>query len=1609
MRPAEEFTASPRTDPSIFSRLLQDELTEYMNYNMGLEELQGLLPENFPILSVNGPWLEFTEIPESGRTIDAFAADLASSGRELEPGLVRTLKSQLPSPRLYRHQERAIGSIMSGSSVVLPHPTGSGKTEAFVVPILQYLLREIREGKRYGLGCVMIYPMKALENDQRDRLKDFLFDLEQELGERIPYIGVYDGDTPTKADFERLRRNQRRIELRRYREVCPSCSQETLRYNPSGDSHLLRCELREDEEGNLHGCGYPEEATAGIPWIRVTREDMRNDNYPNLLITNPESLDFRLLSSEDNGVFRTQMEKVIIVIDEAHAYSASSALSLRFLLSRFEEEVRRINGREVKFQYVISSATLDEPQRFAQGLVPWVDFEVIPFTAKPASFDSRSPDLWQLSRSLIGVDVDNLEWLFDAFGEAPYPEIESRALQGNDAESLIEALTQFGLVRVDGEALAPGSDLVGKARMEYELDNKNEAKRLLYRALRAKFRDLDQASRLYHYVSEKPRTLESLVEWWKENWPSWTQGDISENIASLVRMGRRLGLWEERWHLFVKSPLGVAGCAGDRFHAYPLSSEEPFPELCQKCDAPGPVYEIWTCSDCSEIYYILYRCRICEALGPSQDRVCEHDQTHPMAVRRRDAIGIHDLPELRHVLFDPEKEACQRCSGKLLPVRRRTDLLIDMAISLVGWHTDETRRKFLLFTDGRAGSERIGREFNNLEEVIWAERLLMDVLLRDPTHDIHDSRLIPEVRRKLFSRLYTPYRSALNRILRGYEKDLLDRDLAYAAFKALGKSTKGPSRLFKHGLLAYAFDDFQERVGALELETVLPRVVDIVRLRTSSRRGIRTENIVKHFLQGHPDTEPYFKELAGMNHERIFRSIDLLEDAGWIRKITKPNGTWIFFNEGEAADSEDPFVVARDVRKVRIPRRVFRCDTCGDIKWYQIEICERCGNPVEELTHEELLAADYFARVLIRTPRPIVSAIHRAGLGGLERRLIEERFGSTKNAIHFLCATPTLELGIDIGLLQFVLLAGVPPTKTNYIQRVGRAGRRRNEGAMCITFTYPGPVDTYYFRQPESLVAMKTGRMPVQRLAPEHLEPFLWSVAMDAFLMHPSRKSRKTFVGGISAREFLEGQAALKLADLSSELLSVWESTVRPWIESVARRCVLQDKDQVTEADIMDAVDAMLSSISDESLLAEKLFKLDAFSALKSQLDSIHLDVTRRIAGHRANRRRNKEAQQELERLEREDGNLQEFRRRHMMGDPLLMYLHGVGTLSSPRGIGGSVVFYDVEDRVRKIDDRQSDIVISDRFPGAYFSRQGAIYRVNRVVYDPINRPRIRVCPECEQWLDDELTVCPEHPAADIEALVLEAPVVGFGGITRVRSRETRGNRIQRLRSHGVPATRSSQKVGSATVAVSEVWDVSVATYCSTYDVFDHGRRSSEPRPIQECSNCRSYTTGECCDSPDPRNVVQGVVYKSSGVRFELNRDYLESVIRGLPSNLVVESHEPAERYVTQSLSNSILNSFSIVLGVEPSMLDATLDSDTSFWIFEPVAGGYGLLEDILQDPHELDQVFERVIQLIKTRPEEHECPRYCDQCLIIPRYSREELRLLHRPLLEYVMGIADA
>ena len=193
----------------------------------------------------------------------------------LHPSLAALQGNAFDTSRaLYTHQIASIERLQRGRNLIVASGTGSGKTECFLLPILDDALRSPGPGVR----SVIVYPLNALANDQLQRLRVML--------RGVPEVtfGRYTGETPY-----------------------------TLAEMSSDD----RSEASLDNE-------------------RATREEIRRDP-PHVLLTNFAMLEYLLLRPADADVFRHNRLR-FVVLDEAHTYQGAQGIDVGFLMRRLRQQ-----------------------------------------------------------------------------------------------------------------------------------------------------------------------------------------------------------------------------------------------------------------------------------------------------------------------------------------------------------------------------------------------------------------------------------------------------------------------------------------------------------------------------------------------------------------------------------------------------------------------------------------------------------------------------------------------------------------------------------------------------------------------------------------------------------------------------------------------------------------------------------------------------------------------------------------------------------------------------------------------------------------------------------------------------------------------------------------------------------------------------------------------------------------------------------------------------------------------------------------------------------------------------------------------------------------------
>src|SRR6266568_3510331 len=188
-----QLTAFPLTDPDLATQ--------------ARAMLRGILGRS-PL--IQGPYISLSKSFQQGHDL----RELAKAGivHPALPGLA-------PYPTLFAHQDETLQQVKAGKHCLIATGTGSGKTEAFLYPILDHCLRLRDAGAPEGVVAVLVYPMNALAIDQLGRLRRMLVGSGISFG---MYVGTTAADDGDLQSVVRLKSGEGRLEYenqaRRYRE-----------------------------------------------------------------------------------------------------------------------------------------------------------------------------------------------------------------------------------------------------------------------------------------------------------------------------------------------------------------------------------------------------------------------------------------------------------------------------------------------------------------------------------------------------------------------------------------------------------------------------------------------------------------------------------------------------------------------------------------------------------------------------------------------------------------------------------------------------------------------------------------------------------------------------------------------------------------------------------------------------------------------------------------------------------------------------------------------------------------------------------------------------------------------------------------------------------------------------------------------------------------------------------------------------------------------------------------------------------------------------------------------------------------------------------------------
>lgn len=258
---------------------------------------------------------------------------------------------------------KTLQAIRNREGMVIVAPTGSGKTEVFLLPLIYELARQIAENSKNISRFVLLYPRVELLKDQLTRIFRYVYQAEQnqlgnnqqlELFSRSRKVsdGIIIGfqfsgvgsdatntlDNPQLFDGDHLKRFKLLSG-----ECCPICGQGSLLYSkPTTKNSIssLKC--------NNESCGADFK-------VSISKNDHAKYK-PHILVTTAESLDRLYL----NPKFENYLHSISgVLFDEVHLYHSLYGAHIYHLIHRLEN----LSGH--KISKIAASATVAYPERFA--------------------------------------------------------------------------------------------------------------------------------------------------------------------------------------------------------------------------------------------------------------------------------------------------------------------------------------------------------------------------------------------------------------------------------------------------------------------------------------------------------------------------------------------------------------------------------------------------------------------------------------------------------------------------------------------------------------------------------------------------------------------------------------------------------------------------------------------------------------------------------------------------------------------------------------------------------------------------------------------------------------------------------------------------------------------------------------------------------------------------------------------------------------------------------------------------------------------------------------------------------------------------------------------
>ena len=1178
---------------------IQDALREYIEatYHVGhpalIERRRALLEQQGVLF--REPYIESTPRYQTG---DGFAdLGLDAPARALLESLAAPtgdLGRILYDPP-YTHQAEALKwAARDGSSLAITTGTGSGKTEAFLLPMLAKLASEAAGSPGSftapAVRALILYPMNALVNDQLGRLRLLLGD-PRVVAQFQAWAGrparfarytsrtLYPGVRKPKKDTRRLAAIDRF-----YIRLLDEAGDET---SPGRDRarrllRSLRSRGKWPAKPDLKAWYGPK----GADWrnrsgqfVRaVTRPDdpellTRHEVLaapPDVLITNYSMLEYMLMRPLERPVFdmtrawleANPQEKFLLVVDEAHLYRGAAGAEVALLLRRLRA---RLGITADRLQVICTSASFGTPASARKFAADLSGKDVEDFQGVEGELADRSPAAAGSAEDAAALAAVRLQEFHDAETEP----------------ARVSAVR--GLLEHRGVTPAPG-DAAGA---------------LLYDALSG-------YAPMGLLVNETMRRAMPVSELGRRIFPD-ADGALADLAASaLVALGSAARRSSEdasllpcRVHAFFRGLPGLWACldpdcpeadAQSPGQAGPTGRLYAQPQVACACGAR--VFEFYTCRNCGSAYARAYTTDL------DSPTYLWHEPGAPFD----SASGpVTELAALDLLLEDPPPSASVEVAeldlvtGRLNPEEpgersRRVYINRDRSGQAVRGNDDDdenegagngefkpcgmcgeignfgrstvqdhqtkgdqpfqaliTRqlevqppgpqpatefaplrgRKVLTFSDSRQVAARLAPNLQTyaMRDLIrplalrgWTELAAQPVVGDNLSLEqlvlaamVGAKRLSVRLRPEL---LPTESLQALEDVSSAIDEGALDGN-PLALNGLLMLSADPPVSLLRaiyatitdkyYGLASLGLASLRER-GTLRsrLLAALPPIegvassdeekLALVRLwlaQWGGARGIWLPSMPGDWWNTKGNVKPKSGKFKLITQWLPPGAARRAFDQQWLPVLRttfcEPRGSLYRLRGGTAAlETGGPWGYCERCRHTQRPfPGINKCINCGAS---QVRTLDPATDPVFRARKGYYRAST--ERALADPPDPpvsIIAAEHTAQLGSAQSDDVFSKaemhellfqdidLGSSPGdppqaAIDVLSCTTTMEVGIDIGSLSGVALRNMPPSRANYQQRAGRAGRRGSAIATVLAFGSADTHDDHYFRNPGQMI-----------------------------------------------------------------------------------------------------------------------------------------------------------------------------------------------------------------------------------------------------------------------------------------------------------------------------------------------------------------------------------------------------------------------------------------------------------------------------------------------------------------------------------------------------------